>query len=73
MSLRRKIDSDWRFQYGDIAGAQEEGFDDSSWRQVALPHDWSIEGPFFMGNFIEARYDAKHLEARDDSYLPKGT
>src|SRR6478736_445181 len=22
------------------------GFDDSSWRQLNLPHDWAIEGPF---------------------------
>lgn len=21
-------------------------FDDSSWRQLNLPHDWAIEGPF---------------------------
>jgi len=24
----------------------QAGFDDSSWRQLALPHDWGIEGPF---------------------------
>ncbi|MEI6425461.1 MAG: sugar-binding domain-containing protein, partial [Lentisphaerota bacterium] len=73
MDSRRKIDSEWRFQYGDIAGAQVEGFDDSAWRQVNLPHDWSIEGSFSQEHFIEARYDAKHLEGRADSYLPKGT
>ncbi len=72
MSLRKKIDREWQFHPGDIAGAREEGFDDSNWRQVNLPHDWSIERPFSMENFIEARYDANHLEARADSYLPKG-
>jgi beta-galactosidase len=30
---------------GDIAYAQP-GFDDSGWRQLNLPHDWGIEGPF---------------------------
>lgn len=24
-------------------------FDDSSWEDVTLPHDWAIEGPFFEG------------------------
>ncbi|MGA2749596.1 MAG: beta-galactosidase GalB [Verrucomicrobiota bacterium] len=24
----------------------QPGFDDSAWRQVNLPHDWAIEGPF---------------------------
>jgi beta-galactosidase len=30
---------------GDVAYAQR-GFDDRSWRQLNLPHDWGIEGPF---------------------------
>ena len=25
----------------------QSGFDDSAWRQLNLPHDWGIEGPFF--------------------------
>jgi beta-galactosidase len=28
---------------GAYAGVQEPGFDDSAWRTVDLPHDWSIE------------------------------
>lgn len=31
---------------GSIAGAQKPEFDDSSWRQLNLPHDWSIELDF---------------------------
>jgi beta-galactosidase len=27
----------------------QPAFDDSSWRQVDLPHDWAIEGPFASG------------------------
>ncbi len=30
---------------GDIPCVQE-GFDDGAWRQLNLPHDWGIEGPF---------------------------
>lgn len=27
----------------------EPDFDDSSWQRVNLPHDWAIEGPFYVG------------------------
>jgi beta-galactosidase len=27
----------------------QPGFDDSSWRQLNLPHDWAIAGPFHVG------------------------
>lgn len=37
---------DWKFHKGDENKAWIAGFDDSNWRQVDLPHDWSIEGPF---------------------------
>jgi beta-galactosidase len=37
------FDLDWRFLRGDVAGAEKPGFDDSAWRKVDLPHDWSIE------------------------------
>ena len=30
---------DWRFQLGDISGAEEVKFDDSSWRKLNVPHD----------------------------------
>jgi beta-galactosidase len=40
------FDFDWRFSKGDFATAMMPAFDDSAWRAVNLPHDWSIEGPF---------------------------
>lgn len=39
----RSFDAGWRFNRGDVTGAQAPSFDDSSWRQLDLPHDWSIE------------------------------
>ncbi len=39
----RPFDSDWRFFRGDIPGAQAPDFDDSDWRVLDVPHDWSIE------------------------------
>jgi beta-galactosidase len=37
------FDSSWRFCLGDIQDAEKDGFDDSSWRTLDLPHDWTIE------------------------------
>ena len=38
------FDAGWRFIQQDVAKAQTPGFNDRSWRQLDLPHDWSIEG-----------------------------
>src|SRR5271167_4927406 len=38
-------DSGWKFFLGNPSGPETRSFDDSSWRNVDLPHDWSIEGP----------------------------
>ena len=41
---------DWRFALGDSPAWSTPGFDDSEWRQLHLPHDWSIEGEFSPDN-----------------------
>ena len=40
------FNANWRFQKGDFSGAAKASFDDSQWRKINLPHDWSVEGPF---------------------------
>ena len=40
------FDRGWHFHLGDLVGAQEVAFDDSGWRTLDVPHDWSIEGEF---------------------------
>jgi len=37
------FDEGWLFYRGDASGAEDPSFDDSAWRQLDLPHDWSIE------------------------------
>lgn len=37
------FDNDWRFQRGGAQSAETTAFDDSNWRKLDLPHDWSIE------------------------------
>ncbi len=40
------FDHSWTFHLGDVTGAQNPGYNDSKWRVLNLPHDWSIEGKF---------------------------
>lgn len=38
-----RLNDGWRFHRGDAPGAACPGHDDSAWRTVSVPHDWSIE------------------------------
>ena len=44
--IRKQLfDSGWKFHKGELSEqAGKSDFDDSTWRNVNLPHDWSIEG-----------------------------
>jgi beta-galactosidase len=59
---RLSMDFSWKFLNGDPAGADQTGFDDSTWQAVDLPHDWSIFGAF----------DENAPAAGGGAYLPGG-
>ncbi len=40
------FNKDWKFQKGAHPEAAKVAFNDSEWRSLSLPHDWSIEGEF---------------------------
>lgn len=40
------LNLDWTFLQGEDENAWFKGYDDSHWRNVNLPHDWSVEAPF---------------------------
>jgi beta-galactosidase len=60
--IRESFDFGWKFLKGDSPGAQSPKFSDAKWRDVDLPHDWSIEGPF----------DEKEPSNGPGGYLPTG-
>ena len=37
------FDDNWKFYRGGTSNAEKLSYDDSKWRMVDLPHDWSIE------------------------------
>jgi beta-galactosidase len=47
-SSRNIIDfnKNWKFFLGDDSAAINQNYDDSKWRNLLLPHDWSIEAEF---------------------------
>ncbi|MBN2806166.1 MAG: DUF4982 domain-containing protein [Prolixibacteraceae bacterium] len=51
---RISFDFDWKFALNDQPGADQPGFDDSVWRTLDVPHDFSIEHPFDQNFRTEA-------------------
>lgn len=56
------MDNDWQFQIGTYEAAIDPAFDDSGWRNLNIPHDWSIEG----------KYNKYNKTGRGGGYLPAG-
>ena len=44
--IREKFNTSWKFVNEDFEDAHTYEFDDTDWRNLNLPHDWAIEGPF---------------------------
>jgi beta-galactosidase len=63
------FDSSWRFHLGDMQDAEKHDFDDSSWRTIDLPHDWSIED--ITGT--NAPVDSNAIGGSSTGYMVGGT
>jgi len=50
LKRENNFDRDWRFLKADAPGAEDAAFNDSAWRTLDLPHDWSIEDLPASGN-----------------------
>ena len=59
---RMLFDDNWKFNQGDVSGAESFVFNDNGWRSLKLPHDWSIEG----------KYDENASTGGSGGYLPTG-
>ncbi|WP_303317232.1 beta-galactosidase GalB [Flavivirga abyssicola] len=47
------FNASWKFYNAEAEGAEAPKFNDSNWRNLNLPHDWAIEGPF------DVKYNAR--------------
>lgn len=59
---RLSFDANWNFIQQDVVGAEQIDFNDTTWRTLNLPHDWSIEGEYSESNPMGAQC----------GYLPAG-
>ncbi len=46
------FNKDWKFYYGECENGDYRGFDDSAFKAVTLPHDWSVEHDFDTGGMV---------------------
>lgn len=55
---QRSYDFDhlWQFSLGDAPGFFETAFDDSSWQDIDLPHDYSISRPYCEAGEAQSAY-----------------
>ncbi len=44
------FNKNWKFNLGEIPNAQNPDLNDTQWRVLNLPHDWSVEGEFSKDN-----------------------
>ncbi len=50
LDMQLNFNSGWHFYLGEVPDFQVPEFDDSKWRVLDVPHDWSIEGQFAEDN-----------------------
>ena len=43
LRMRQRTDDHWKFFLGDAPDFSRGDFNDAAWRDITLPHDWSIE------------------------------
>lgn len=44
--VQKTINPGWKFHRGECEEAWFKGYDDTNWKDVTLPHDWSVSEPF---------------------------
>ncbi len=59
---RELFDFGWKFTLENPTDAYLEDYDDSGWRSLDLPHDWSVEG----------KVDRNNAMGNDGGYYPDG-
>lgn len=67
------FDEDWLFIRDSLSGAESPRFDDSGWRRISVPHDWSIEDlPGQNGVDIIGPFDKSAIDKGSSGYMTGG-
>ena len=74
VSGKVSFDEGWKFLKDSITGAEYPDFDDSGWRTLDVPHDWSIEDlPGQNGVDIIGPFDKSSVDKMSSGYTVGGT
>ena len=72
-SGKTSFDEGWRFLKDSLISAENPDFDDSGWRTLDVPHDWSIEDlPDQDGENIIGPFDKSSVDKMSSGYLIGG-
>ena len=70
---RASFDNGWRFLKDSLSGFENPGFNDSNWRLLDVPHDWSIEDlPGQNGVDIIGPFDKSAVDKMSSGYTIGG-
>ena len=73
-SRTRAFDAGWLFLKDSTTGAELQSYDDSKWRIVNLPHDWSIEDlPNQTPDTVVGPFDRKSIGQSATGFTDGGT
>ena len=68
------FDNTWLFTRDSVMNAETAGYDDSKWRIVNLPHDWSIEDlPIQTTGTISGPFDINSIGSSSTGFTIGGT
>lgn len=69
---KQSFDEGWRFHRGAAINAEAVNYDDSRWRQVIVPHDFSMEPVAYVHDYREQTAEWKNWQVGPFSRLSPG-
>ena len=69
---KQSFDEGWRFHRGEAINAESVEFDDSKWREVIVPHDFSMESVAYAHDYREQTPEWKDWQVGPFSRLSIG-
>jgi beta-galactosidase len=70
--VHQLFDASWKFHRGDIHNGEKEDLNDQNWRQLDLPHDWSIEDLPNQSDSVIGPFSSKSIGATATGYTVGG-
>lgn len=63
----------WKFLKGNIINGEKENFNDTGWRDIGVPHDWSIEDLPDQSDSVKGPFSKASVGSTSTGYAVGGT